>query len=96
MKQAHSDCSDDTDDDSAFAELEGREAEDATEDEIDDDDEVDPVVEISDSAVIDQFAAEINADESLLTPNSKLPAFHYLKYIISTIYLQQLLTIFQI
>lgn len=31
-----------------------------------------------------------------LAPNSKLPAFHYLKYIISTIYLQQLLTIFQI
>jgi hypothetical protein len=93
MKQAHSDSSDDTDDDSAFAELEGGEAEDATEDEIDDNNEVDPAVETSDFTVINQVAAKINAGESLPTLTGtelKIACFslskvYYINYISSTV-----------
>lgn len=92
-KQACSDSSDNTNNDSAFAELEGREAEDATEDEIDNDDEVDPAVEASDSAVIDQVAVEINVDKSLPTLTGtelKIACFslskvYYINYISSTV-----------
>lgn len=57
--------SEEVEDDIALKELEDEDGEEHEDDEMEDDDEIDPAVEMSDSVMVDQVAAEADADGSL-------------------------------
>jgi hypothetical protein len=57
--------SEEVEDDIALKELEDEDDEEHEDEEIEDDDEIDPAVEMSDSAMVDEVAAEADADGSL-------------------------------
>lgn len=57
--------SEEVEDDIALKELEDEDGEEHEDDEMEDDDEIDPAVEMSDSAMVNEAAAEADADGSL-------------------------------
>jgi hypothetical protein len=69
-RKASSSSSGDAEDDAALQEFEDEDGEEPEELEMGDSDEIDPAVQLSDSAMVDEVAAETDADGSLpqLTP----------------------------
>ncbi|KIM91753.1 hypothetical protein PILCRDRAFT_83832 [Piloderma croceum F 1598] len=69
-RKASSSSSDDAKDDAALEEFEDEDGKEPEELEMEDSDEIDPAVQLSDSAMVDEVAAETDADGSLpqLTP----------------------------
>jgi len=69
-RKASSSSSDDAEDDAALQEFEDEDGEEPEELEMEDSDKIDPAVQLSDSAMVDEVAAETDADGSLpqLTP----------------------------
>jgi len=63
-KKASSSSLDDSEDDTALKELEDEDGEEPEEPVMEDGDEIDPAVESSDSAMVDEAAAETDADDS--------------------------------
>ena len=69
-RKASSSSSDDAEDDAALQEFEGEDGEEPEELVMEDSDKIDPAVQLSDSTMVDEVAAETDADGSLpqLTP----------------------------
>jgi hypothetical protein len=69
-RKASSSSSADAEDDAALEEFEDEDGEEPEELEMEDSDKIDPAVQLSDSAMVDEVAAETDADGSLpqLTP----------------------------